>query len=115
ALGKVADRFKLMTYDYSGAWSGPGPIGPLFWAKKCVAFAEKQGVAKHKIFLGIPFYGRDWGGGSVHSVTAPEAAKRALHAISGVHFDAPSGEAHFQYVSGGATHTVWFSSAKSIE
>src|SRR5690606_6984304 len=32
AIGPLVDRFKIMTYGYSGSWSRrPGPIAPITW------------------------------------------------------------------------------------
>src|SRR5665811_1146484 len=38
-LGRAADEFKIMTYSYSGPWSGPGPQAPLAWVDRVLTFA----------------------------------------------------------------------------
>ena len=30
-LGRAVDQFRVMTYNYSGSWSGPGPLSPPQW------------------------------------------------------------------------------------
>ncbi|MEZ0229605.1 MAG: glycosyl hydrolase family 18 protein [Planctomycetota bacterium] len=117
ALGKVADRFKIMTYDYSGSWGSAGPIGPIFWSSKVLDYAIAAGVPKDRLYLGIPFYGRDWKAPkNCVSVTATAAQALAAKAIGGVKFDTASGEANFQYKdSAGITHTVWFQNAAAIK
>lgn len=57
------DRFRIMAYDYS--YTSPGPIGPYGWAQKVVESAIDQVAAstpanKHKIWLGVPQYSRNW-------------------------------------------------------
>ena len=51
------DLLRIMAYDYSVG--SPGPIAPLPWVQKVAAFAPTQ-MAKEKVQLGIPVYGRNW-------------------------------------------------------
>ena len=67
-IGKAVDEFKIMTYSYSGPWGDPGPQAPLEWVDRVLAFAERK-VPPGKIFMGVPFYGFDWHGGSVATVS----------------------------------------------
>ncbi len=56
-LGRVADRVRVMTYDWSV--SDPGPIAPINWVRtetdRMVAM-----IPARKLFMGVPTYGRDW-------------------------------------------------------
>lgn len=75
-MGKVqryVDTVNLMTYDYYEAGSDPttGHHAPLFAnpadpkkasSDETVRDYEKAGVPAEKILLGVPFYGRVWGG-----------------------------------------------------
>lgn len=68
ALGAVADRVVLMTYDYhySGSFLA-GPVAPVggagtvreFDVTMAVSEAVRQ-IPKEKIILGIPLYGYEW-------------------------------------------------------
>ncbi|MHA1683014.1 MAG: glycosyl hydrolase family 18 protein [Promethearchaeota archaeon] len=58
-IGKIADMFMVMTYDYSGGWTGPGEVAPTSWVKKVLAFTTMV-VPVTKVFVGIPRYGYDW-------------------------------------------------------
>jgi spore germination protein YaaH len=58
-LGKVADRFRIMAYDYSYPGGTPGAIAPLPWVKQVVQYAVSVVPAK-RIQLGVPLYGYDW-------------------------------------------------------
>jgi spore germination protein len=59
ALGAAVDQFRVMTYNYSGSWSGPGPLSPPAWMDRVLSFAETR-VAPHKVIMGVGFYGRSW-------------------------------------------------------
>jgi spore germination protein YaaH len=56
-IAPYIDRLRIMTYDYSV--SKVGPIGPLAWTEKTVAYATSIMPAS-KVYLGIAGYGRDW-------------------------------------------------------
>jgi spore germination protein YaaH len=60
-LGRAVDQFRVMTYNYSGSWSGPGPLSPPDWMDRVIAFAETQ-VAPRRVVMGLGFYGREWRG-----------------------------------------------------
>ena len=51
------DRLRIMTYDYSVAKAGP--IGPITWTEKTVAYATSIMPAS-KVYVGLAGYGRDW-------------------------------------------------------
>ncbi len=73
ALGEVVDQVRVMTYNYSGSWSGPGPLSPPAWMDAVLTFAESQ-IASRKVVMGIGFYGRDWRGSRDHG---PGVGQRA--------------------------------------
>jgi spore germination protein YaaH len=54
-IAEHVDRLRIMAYDYSV--SG-GPIAPLPWVEKIVAYAVTQ-VPSGKIQIGVPAYGRN--------------------------------------------------------
>ncbi len=58
-LGQAVDFFRPMTYDLHWSTSEPGPIAPLAWVEKALAFACEQ-VPASKVELGVPGYGYDW-------------------------------------------------------
>jgi len=105
-IGHAVDQFKIMTYDFSGPWSQPGPVAPPSWTSHVLAFAETI-VPPHKIWMGVPFYGFDWGGGHCTSLTWSDA--QDLIARYHVHVGhAASQEAHFHYRHDGHRHEVYF-------
>jgi spore germination protein len=58
-LGRHADRFRIMTYDYSWSGGAPGPISPRSWVDEVLAYAVTR-VPAARISFGMPSYGYDW-------------------------------------------------------
>jgi spore germination protein YaaH len=104
-IGAVADRVKLMVYDWSVG--SPGPISPMSWVNLVIAYNDPI-VPNHKLQLGVPSYGRDWGRQVDSKEICPDDALRTrsieLDKMQGV-IDARgvspvrhnSGEAYFTY------------------
>lgn len=107
AIGAVADSVKIMAYDYSWSTSAPGPITPLQWLDAIATYAESA-IPAAKIFIGLPFYGYDWSGGSGTGVSYATATQTAQANGATIQRDA-NGEPNFTYGS----HTVYFEDAYS--
>jgi spore germination protein len=112
-IGKVVDEFKIMTYSYSGSWSGPGPQAPLVWVDRVLAFAESK-VPARKISMGVPFFGFDWHGGSVSTVSAGTGAALAARHRVAIGRDPGSQEATLHFSDQGVTHEVFFQDQTAI-
>lgn len=108
-LGKAADTFKIMTYDYSWDGSEAGPAAPLTWIDKVLSFAETK-VSPSKIRMGLPFYGRDWEG-----TRAKDLVHAEVRALINEHSPTvrrhASGEPYFTYKDG---RTVYYQDPTSI-
>lgn len=65
------DWVNMMIYDLRGPWdpSNPGQHSPYSWAEDCIDYWLNQGVPNHKLTLGVPFYGYDFGVSPVSSFT----------------------------------------------
>ena len=114
ALGQSVDELKVMTYSFSGPWSGPGPQAPLAWTRAVLGFAQSV-VPPAKVYMGLPFYGFDWHKGSVTAVHAAEAAALVAQHHFKVDHNPASGEADLSYVDkAGVTHVLWFQDRSSI-
>ncbi|MEO8265639.1 MAG: glycosyl hydrolase family 18 protein [Ilumatobacteraceae bacterium] len=70
-IGAVADRVRLMVYDWSVA--SPGPISPMTWLTKVIAYNDPI-VPNDKLQLGVPSYGRNWGRKVNASEVCPDGA-----------------------------------------
>jgi spore germination protein YaaH len=112
-LGVAADEMKVMAYDYHWSTSPPGPIAPLDWIDEMLTYAEEV-IPMSKIWLGLPFYGRDWveqnGKGLVWASADGLIQQHQLTA----HRDPSSGEIFFSYTVGDTMHTVYIPDAQAI-
>jgi spore germination protein YaaH/5-hydroxyisourate hydrolase-like protein (transthyretin family) len=134
------DRLRIMTYDYSVA--KVGPIGPITWTEKTVAYATSIMPAS-KVYVGLAGYGRDWVTKVVGVCPAPfinaikvgakaatfvmrDAASLAAGYQTTPVFDEKTGEATFTYTKSyegttasglsttcTATRTAWYQNAQS--
>ena len=104
-IGAVADRVRLMVYDWSV--SSPGPISPMSWLKDVIAYNDPI-VPNNKLQLGIPSYGRNWGRKVNASEICPDGALNTssielenMQGLINAHGAAPvrhsSGEMTFTY------------------
>ena len=132
ALGREADRIRIMTYDFSWSGGAPGPIAPKWWVADVAAYAASA-IAPRKVSLGMPAYGRDWFGHKI-SGSCPASAKttisrtttgmREFAASIGVRpvWRANATSAHFTYVKSyradgkkcKVEREVWFDNARSL-
>ncbi len=111
-LGRAVDQFRVMTYNYSGSWSGPGPLSPPKWMDRVLDFAETQ-VPPRRIVMGLGFYGRDWRGSTTTDLTwGGVRAIRSDH--NPKEFRTASRELLLEYNSDGAGHQAFFPDAVAI-
>ena len=113
AIGAAADAVRVMAYDDHAPGTPPGPVAPWGWVGAVAAYSAAT-LPPGKGELGIPLYGRDWGGGRVGTVTAPQAVALARSHGVPVRWDEAQHAPTFTYTSGGATHTVWFDDARAV-
>jgi len=58
-LGQVTDYVQIMSYDKHYSTSAPGPVAPVDWVRKVMAYAVTQ-IPSEKVLMGMPYYGRSW-------------------------------------------------------
>jgi spore germination protein YaaH len=119
AIGQAVDRFRIMTYDYHWSGGGAGPVAPIYWVQEVMEYAKTR-VDPAKIQVGVPFYGYDWVGTDGWPVTwlsIQELLEIHEPKVSLVERDAQGevAESTFNYRDSEGYHTVWFSSARSME
>ena len=111
-LGRAVDELRVMTYNYSGSWSGPGPLSPPDWIDRVLTFAESQ-VPPHRIVMGLGFYGRDWRGSTTRDLVWDDvkAIREDYHPRE---MRTGSGELYLSYRAGGAAHDAYFPDAAAV-
>ncbi len=57
----IADRVLVMAYDQHWSTSKPGPVASLKWCREVADYSLKT-IPKSKLVIGLPLYGREWGG-----------------------------------------------------
>ena len=119
AIGAIADRVLLMTYEWGYAYGPPMAVAPLPQVTQVVDYALTE-IPPGKILLGIPNYGYDWTlprdpGRRAVTLGNQEAVRLAAQAGAEIRFDASAQAPTFSYVQAGEQHTVWFEDARSIQ
>jgi len=111
-LGRAVDQFRVMTYNYSGSWSGPGPLSPPDWMDRVLSFAETQ-VAPRRIVMGLGFYGREWHGSETTDLVWNDV--RAIRAeLDPRETRTASRELRLAYRRDGARHEAFFPDAPAV-
>jgi spore germination protein YaaH len=105
----VADRVRLMVYDWSYAGGPAGPISPITWLDQVIAYSNANIADRSKLQLGVPAYGRDWGRQANSTEVCPDGALATksielqnMPALISAHGATPSrhassGEMYFTY------------------
>jgi spore germination protein YaaH len=111
-LGKAVDQFRVMTYNYSGSWSGPGPLSPTDWMDRVLSFAETQ-VAPRRVVMGLGFYGREWHGSATSDLIWDDvsAIRAGLHPREQ---RTASRELYLAYHRDGSAHEAFFPDALAV-
>ena len=60
-LGYYADYLMMMTYDEHYESGEPGPVSSIDFVRNSIDYALEY-VSPEKLVIGVPFYGRIWGG-----------------------------------------------------
>lgn len=120
AIGSIADKVLLMTYEW-GYSRGPAmPIAPIDKVREVANYAVSQ-IDPSKIFLGVPNYGYDFtipfdkGGPPAKTISNEEAIRIAIETGSEIIFDERSQTPYFNYTLAGVNHEVHFEDARSIK
>ncbi|MEV8309287.1 glycosyl hydrolase family 18 protein [Streptomyces flavidovirens] len=116
AIGRAADRMRVMAYDYHWKGGKPGPLCTPQWYDEILRVATAE-VPADKIEVGLPAYGWDWpadGRSWAKHVTWKEA--EALRLAKGVPYtlDPVSRTPHFSYLDDQQRREVWYQDARGV-
>lgn len=123
ALGRIVDAVVLMAYDEN--WRGgpvSGPVASIGWVERSVAELAAL-VPPGKIWLGIPFYTREWEesflegawkktGARALSMTDAEA--RLAENRAAVSWDGEAGAHYGEYLKAGKRYRIWLEDERSL-
>lgn len=118
AIGEIADRVIIMTYEWGYMYGPPMAISPYDQVKAVIQYAVTE-IDSQKILMGMPNYAYDWTlpfeQGSVATTLSNNAAVNlAIEKGSTIQWDTNSRAPYFNYNdNNGKRHVVWFDNAVS--
>lgn len=118
ALGRVADRIRIMGYNLHWSSGTPGPIADTRWYEDILTRATAL-VPAAKLEMGLPAYGWDWPAGpestaATKHVTWKEAEALRVKQGAPYHLDEVSGTPWFTYDDGAERREVWYQDARGV-
>lgn len=119
AIGEIADRVIIMTYEWGYMYGEPMAISPLSEVEAVISYAITR-IPSEKILMGMPNYAYDWtlpfsNGDSAMAITNSRALELALDKGATIMFDNRAQSPYFNYLDEmNRNHIVWFDDARSI-
>jgi spore germination protein YaaH len=114
-IGEIADRVKIMTYDFTLQTSTtPGPIGPITWINDVLKYSEDK-IAPNKISLGIHLYAYLWKDNKASALTQTSVEKILENTNIKKEYKEDIAEGYTQYIcSDNATCTLYYQTPQGI-
>lgn len=118
AIGRIADRVIIMTYEWGYIYGEPMAISPLSEVEAVIRYAVTR-IPSNKILMGMPNYAYDWTlpfetGSMARVLTNTQALDLAIAQGANIMFDQKAQAPYFNYTTNGVRHVVWFDDARSI-
>ena len=111
ALAAAADRVQLMAYDDHSPGGPAGPIAPLPWVRRVIAYARTQ-APPGRYELGIPAYGYEWyGRTSATAVYANQLSTLVSQTHAHPRWDATQAEETLSFREHHRRNVVWIDTA----
>ena len=120
AIGEIADRVIIMTYEWGYVYGEPMAISPYREVDAVLSYAVTR-IPSEKILMGMPNYAYDWRtpwrqGDTANTITNNTALELALNNGAQIQFDNSAQAPYFTYTDNeGNNRVVWFEDAKSID
>ena len=118
ALGQIADRLLLMTYEWGYKYGPPLAVAPINRVREVVQYAVTE-IPREKLSLGLANYGYDWPLPYIQNETIArtigsiEAVSIARRVGAEIQFDPAAQSPWFRYRRNGIVHGVWFEDVRS--
>lgn len=116
ALGEIADKIHLLTYEWGYTFEDSLAVSPIDRVKTALLNALEE-IDPEKIILGIPTYGKDLAqtvGIPPQYLSNQEILSLAYQNHATIEFDERSISPYFTYRKGDGTHQVFFEDARSL-
>lgn len=119
AIGEIADRVIIMTYEWGYVYGEPMAISPLREVEAVISYAVTR-IPSNKILMGMPNYAYDWAlpytpGTSASTISNTRALELAIENKVNINFDPIAQAPYFMYMSDGIERIVWFDDPRSID
>jgi spore germination protein len=125
-IGAVADKVRVLTYDYHYSGGSPGAIAPLPWVERVLAYAVTA-LPSTRLQVGVPLYGYDWvcadstcatKASGTRATARTYAQVEALRVAEGATrvWSATDAAPYFTYTDdAGKNHVVWYNDVDSTK
>lgn len=120
AVGEIADRVILMTYEWGYIAGPPMAVSPYVEVRKVLDYAVSR-IPAAKLLMSLPGYGYDWTlpfnrGDRARNLSITQATELAARYGAVIQFDEDAMTPFFTYYdSEGREHIVWFEDAVSAD
>lgn len=124
ALGAIADRALLMTYEWGYTYGPAMAVSPLNQVRRVLDYGTSV-IPPEKIFLGVPNYGYDWtlpyvaGQSRARSLGNVAAVEQAWERRAAIEYDEIAQAPTYRYFvrpnDTPVEHEVWFEDARSVQ
>lgn len=118
AIGEIADRVIIMTYEWGYMYGEPMAVSPKSEMSAVLKYATTR-IPAEKILMGLPNYAYDWTlpytpGSSAEAISNTTALNRAISNGAVIKFDEKSQTPYYTYRDANTSeHIVWFDDARS--
>ncbi|MGF7142521.1 spore germination protein [Anaerotaenia torta] len=120
AIGAIADKVLLMTYEWGYTYGPPMATAPVNMMRRVLGYGVSV-IDPDKILMGIPNYAYDWPlpfisrETSAESLSNQSAIERAVQYGVTIQFDELAQSPFYYYTSEeGIQHVVWFDDVRSM-
>ncbi len=120
AIGRIADRVILMTYEWGYTYGAPQAVSPVNRIRQVLDYAVTA-IPPGKILMGFSNYAYNWilpwkQGTAATAISNSAAVSLAVSTGSEIKFDETAQAPYFNYTdASGRRHVVWFEDARSID